>query len=282
MAKGTKGFELPCSVEGCERLVGKSGARGFCPTHYSRWWRTGDPGAALCPHQPAVCSVEGCGRDRRSANGLCLMHYKRWKRWGDPLGARPPRSKCSVEACGRVATSRGMCGTHYSRWRSHGDALAVVRPVPPRLPERRFNLALGQAQWGTTARRPAAALALAQRGLSVEDRLWPRIDKAGPVHPRLQTKCWLWQGPLDGEGYGNLHIGGKHKRVHRLVYELLVGPIPKGLVIDHLCQIRHCVNPKHLEAVTIAENGRRASKERHCWNCGAALSRRAAAVGIPT
>jgi len=65
--------------------------------------------------------------------------------------------------------------------------------------------------------------------------------------------CWLWRGRIDKDGYG--HLGDR--LAHRLVYEALVGPIPKGLVIDHLCRIRNCVNPDHLEPVTVAENNRR-------------------------
>lgn len=65
--------------------------------------------------------------------------------------------------------------------------------------------------------------------------------------------CWLWTGPLDAQSYG------RHGAplAHRVVYELLVGPIPKGLTLDHLCRVRSCVNPDHLEPVTHAENVRR-------------------------
>jgi len=72
--------------------------------------------------------------------------------------------------------------------------------------------------------------------------------------------CWSWVGSTRS-GYGVFSIGGKHRRTmaaHRLVYELLVGPIPEGLQIDHLCRNRGCVRPSHLEPVTAAENVRRA------------------------
>lgn len=52
-------------------------------------------------------------------------------------------------------------------------------------------------------------------------------------------------------------MDGKPRRAHRVAYELLVGPIPEGLVLDHLCRVRHCVNPDHLEPVTKRENERR-------------------------
>lgn len=69
--------------------------------------------------------------------------------------------------------------------------------------------------------------------------------------------CWLWAGSLTTGGYGQLSIAGRLTQAHRLAYELYVGAIPEGFQIDHLCRVRHCVNPDHLEAVTQAENIRR-------------------------
>jgi hypothetical protein len=65
--------------------------------------------------------------------------------------------------------------------------------------------------------------------------------------------CWLWLGTIAPNGYGK--FGGLC--AHRIAYEIHVGPIPAGLQIDHLCRVRHCVNPSHLEAVTQQENIRR-------------------------
>lgn len=70
--------------------------------------------------------------------------------------------------------------------------------------------------------------------------------------------CWLWTGHIDKQGYARLRgAGGRNAPVlyaHRFSYEFFVAPVPLGLTIDHLCRIRHCVNPAHLEPVTQREN----------------------------
>jgi hypothetical protein len=90
------------------------------------------------------------------------------------------------------------------------------------------------------------------------------------ISPEPMTGCWLWTGYQDEYGYGS----GLSKRIfktqlaHRVIYELLVGPIPKGLTIDHLCRVRCCVNPGHLEPVTHAVNMKRGihGSKTHCKN----------------
>lgn len=69
--------------------------------------------------------------------------------------------------------------------------------------------------------------------------------------------CWEWAGAHNRDGYGTAYTtptGAKPQGAHRVVYELLVGPIPEGLTIDHLCRNRGCVNPAHLEPVPKHEN----------------------------
>jgi hypothetical protein len=67
--------------------------------------------------------------------------------------------------------------------------------------------------------------------------------------------CWLWTGRVAaGTGYGVLSINGRETYAHRLSYEIAYGEIPDGLVTDHLCRVRLCVRPDHLEAVTTREN----------------------------
>lgn len=71
--------------------------------------------------------------------------------------------------------------------------------------------------------------------------------------PEPNSGCWLWLGCLDKDGYG-WFSGGVSRRAHRTSYEVLVGPIPPGLVPDHVCRVRSCVNPRHLELVTRRTN----------------------------
>ncbi len=80
----------------------------------------------------------------------------------------------------------------------------------------------------------------------VEERFWANVDKT--------TTCWLWTGRLNWRGYGEISVKNKFVKAHRYAYEFLEAPIPEGLEIDHLCRVRNCVNPDHLEAVTHKEN----------------------------
>lgn len=76
--------------------------------------------------------------------------------------------------------------------------------------------------------------------------------------------CWRWTGNLNPSGYGRCSPAfiGRTVKAHRLSYEAFVGPIPEGLEIDHLCSVRDCVNPEHLDPCTRQENSHRYAVRR--------------------
>lgn len=80
----------------------------------------------------------------------------------------------------------------------------------------------------------------------VRDRFMEKVKVAG--------ECWLWQSSLDHKGYGRFYVDGRNTLAHRWIYEQDKGAVPAGLVIDHLCRTRHCVNPAHMEVVTSQTN----------------------------
>lgn len=172
-----------------------------------------------------TCSIDGCERasERR---GWCSAHYQRWRKHGDPtIDKRSTgRTPCTIEGCDAPVFALGYCSLHRGRFLRHGDPLAIVRVA------------------GETSRR-----------------FWIHADTNGPLselRPDL-GRCWLWRSMLTEQRYALISDGGRKRSAHRYAYELLVGPIPDGLELDHLCMVRHCVNPGHLDPVTKAENLRR-------------------------
>jgi hypothetical protein len=99
--------------------------------------------------------------------------------------------------------------------------------------------------------------------------------------PPFCGPCWLWQGRLGRNGYGRAWYSPYRKEIgcHRLLYLELIGPIKKGLVLDHLCNRRACCSPWHMEPVTIQENTRRGNailykkaKEYQCNDSNSGLA----------
>jgi len=80
------------------------------------------------------------------------------------------------------------------------------------------------------------------------------MRKDSPEFIVAENGCWIWQRALNTDGYGVTKEGGVQYQAHRVYYERVKEPIPDGLVIDHLCRTPACVNPDHLEAVTVGEN----------------------------
>lgn len=127
------------------------------------------------------------------------------------------RSLCSLDGCHRSSRAKGWCQVHYMLWYRTGDPLS-------------------------DRKRP--------RGTALE-RFELLVNKEGPVKKHELGPCWIWTGKPDLRGYGRIaNDAGTYDMAHRWAYKQFVGPIPEGLVLDHLCVNPPCVNPAHLEPVT--------------------------------
>src|ERR1019366_1994387 len=120
-----------------------------------------------------------------------------------------------------------------------------MNPPAPATPKWRCNMA---------KRKPGRAPNLR----TLKERFWERGVKNGPVpeyRPDLGP-CWIWVASTTS-GYGRIHETDRRSRnlvAHKVAYEWASGPVPDGLTLDHLCRVRSCVNPAHLEPVTRTEN----------------------------
>jgi hypothetical protein len=156
--------------------------------------------------------------------------YQEW-RCGKIVGIKSPR---------RVGSTRGR----------HRGVSSMPRQYTPRV-------AMTCARCGEPFTRPQSKAAgarfcgrtcyfAARRSLDPQERFWAMVNKT--------DTCWLWQGSKADGGYGKFNIGGVLYPAHRVAYQWLVGPIPEGLHLDHLCRVTNCVNPAHMEPVTTREN----------------------------
>lgn len=174
------------------------------------------------------------------------MHYARLMKTGTTANlakVKKPKPACSVTGCDTESFARGWCTKHYTRWYETGSLeLGVRSPVtPPPPPEKR----------------------------PIEERFWEKVQR-GQNH-------WLWLGSKTKLGYGTIWDSERQGKsmAHRVSWEIANGQkIPDGLVIDHLCRTPSCVNPEHLEVVTVAVNterglagevgGRKNRNKTHC------------------
>ena len=143
-----------------------------------------------------------------------------------------PSIICAIDSCQMQTLARGWCNIHYGRWYRHGNPLY-------------------------------------QKPTMIE-RFWAKINKYGPI-PTIRPElgpCWIWLAGKNRDGYGQFRpfANAGEQGAHRFAYEWLIGPVSEGLQLDHLCRVRHCVNPAHLEPVTCAINTQRGSNgnKTHC------------------
>lgn len=84
----------------------------------------------------------------------------------------------------------------------------------------------------------------------------PTADRFVVEDRGFETPCWVWAGRLDHHGYGKMVRGGKYLKAHRVSFEQRVGPIPAGYDVHHRCEVKECVRPEHLLALTPDEHGK--------------------------
>lgn len=165
---------------------------------------------------------------------------------------------CQIQGCEKQCVARGWCHRHYKRWQRYGDPEVGGRPQPS------ASCAVDGCDQSHEARGWCKKhYRRWQRHGSPEVVRTPRGDRRSleGIKALVATNdngCWVWQGTIDSCGYGRIGRDG----IHRVAYELLTGPIPVGLELDHLCRNRACCNPEHLEAVTHRENVRRSNASR--------------------
>lgn len=129
------------------------------------------------------------------------------------------KKMCSFPECDRKHVARGYCGGHWRQWRL-GQKLRKLRVFD-----------------------------------SQEDRVLSWLDTSGGP-----DSCWLFKGGASGKstkkggGYGRISYMGKRAGIHRIAYEIWVGPIPENMEIDHMCGNSLCANPKHLRPLSKRDN----------------------------
>lgn len=123
---------------------------------------------------------------------------------------------CSIDGCEKPSKARGWCDAHWQRWRKYGDPLGRGERTRYASPEEAFLA-----------------------------RTEPIVGDPG---------CLIWTGATDSKGYGSLGVNGRIVLAHRYAWERENGPIPAGMVLDHTCWNRACVNTDHLRLATRQQN----------------------------
>jgi hypothetical protein len=145
----------------------------------------------------------------------------------DAVLPEPLPERCEVEGCDAKPIAKRMCQPHYDLMR----------------------------RWGTLGPREKRKRKPRSVPFDREGAFWSKVYYSW-------AGCWLWTGSIGRNGYGRVGMGpGKSPGMaHRVAWEFTNGPIPRGLVLDHLCRVKACVRPDHLEPVSQALNLERARR----------------------
>lgn len=197
----------------------------------------------------AACRFAGCARPSR-AQGLCRGHRHQEYRGRELAPLRDPGSPqsgtCGYDECDDAAVCRGYCRRHYMTAKRTG-LLDGVRCTFDGCAEYAVTRGLCPGHY-EQHRRGAPLAPINRMSRSLQERLLQR-RRVDPV-----SGCWIWEGSVDGKGYGSIYVGNrKYARTHRVAYELWIGPIGTATV-HHKCASPACFNPAHLELATSREN----------------------------
>ena len=205
-----------CSIAGCGKPVR---SKGWCVTHYGRWFRQGDPETNLRPRRTrATCTIEGCEAPSINSRGWCSKHYQRWQSSGDPLVSKIDREgdgACSVEGCGRPSKAKRMCAMHYLRFKKGGSS------------DHLHDKHRRRARW------------------IMEHAAHDGDD------------CLIWPFSVSDHGRGTVTLHGRHMSAPKAMCIAAHGEPPTGRhEAAHTCGKGHegCMNPRHLRWATRREN----------------------------
>lgn len=157
---------------------------------------------------------------------------------------------CSIEECAGAVVARGWCTKHYKRWQAHGDPLALK-------PKRTCSIEDCGGEHnarGWCEKHYARWRKYGDPTVGISRFKSPGDAFAAKTQHDPDTGCTAWTGTLDRKGYGHIYADGDMVKAHRYAWEQAHGAIPEGMVIDHTCWNRACVNVAHLRLATPQQN----------------------------
>jgi len=201
---------------------------------------------------PSRCPGPECDREI-GCKGLCIAHYQQQQRGQDlrPLRSYRRGASCSYPGCKEAHYARNLCGGHWQQ-QHEGRPLQPLRPRRPSTCTFRDcdepHSALGYCTGHYQQHRAGWKLRPLKKVIPLPERIEALIERDGP------DSCWIWLGALSSDGYGRTRDESQRQvMVHRAVFEHYVEPIPDGYFVTHICTIRECCNPAHLQLATDAE-----------------------------
>lgn len=169
-------------------------------------------------------------------------------------------TKCSFDSCKNAVYCKNLCSGHYTQKRRGGPLKPIVIRSNSSLLPCSFDGCVNNQQakglCGAHWRQQnlGKPLSKLRNQESIMERIMPQVEKT--------EYCWFWQGRVSGTSkYPQISLGGRQTMVHRIVFEELSRQLEPGETLDHLCRNKVCVNPNHLEPVSLREN----VKRMHAW-----------------